>query len=98
MRGSRCAAREVTRAGLGEINRWLACSADHAARPVPDGVKNRKAAAWPPMKKGSTGLPPFSNEPRGARPSHFLPPRCANLLRNFSTRPPSASTLFCVPV
>jgi len=28
--------------------------------------------------------------------NHFF--RWANLLRNFSTRPPSESTLFCVPV
>ena len=33
----------------------------------------------------------------GAR-SHFLRPTRANLLRNFSTRPPRLSTLFCVPV
>ena len=28
----------------------------------------------------------------------LLMPRLANLLRNFSTRPPRLSTLFCVPV
>ena len=30
--------------------------------------------------------------------AYFFGVRCANLLRNFSTRPPSESTLFCVPV
>lgn len=29
---------------------------------------------------------------------HFFVLRCANLLRNFSTRPPRESTLFWVPV
>ena len=30
--------------------------------------------------------------------AYFFAPRWANLLRNFSTRPPSESTLFWVPV
>ena len=33
-----------------------------------------------------------------ASEAHFLRPTRANLLRNFSTRPPRLSTLFCVPV
>ena len=33
-----------------------------------------------------------------AVPAYFLRPTRANLLRNFSTRPPSESMLFCVPV
>ncbi len=46
-----------------------------------------------PKKKGSRGCPFFV-----AKPPYFFAVRCANLLRNFSTRPPSESTLFCVPV
>ncbi len=34
----------------------------------------------------------------GQRQDHFLMLMRANLLRNFSTRPPKLSTLFCVPV
>ena len=44
-------------------------------------------------KKGSLRLPSC-----GAPGPYFLPLRWANLLRNFSTRPPSESTLFWVPV
>ena len=48
-------------------------------------------------KKGSRGCLLAQVGSTCHRP-HFLIVRCANLLRNFSTRPPSVSTLFCWPV
>ena len=53
-------------------------------------VKKIKATG---KKKGSQGCPLAV-----AGVHHFLMPTFANLLRNFSTRPPRLSTLFCVPV
>ena len=48
----------------------------------------------PDATKGSRGCPS-----RGCGPKrYFFRPTRANLLRNFSTRPPRLSTLFCVPV
>ena len=55
-----------------------------------------------PFVIGQAELPFVIGQPE--LPSHgqdavyFFAPRCANLLRNFSTRPPSESMLFCVPV
>jgi hypothetical protein len=66
------------------------------------GVRSRKAVEAPPLDLWRIGTSQAKRQPRlpflfvGARPGQRL--RCANLLRNFSTRPPRLSTLFCVPV
>ena len=49
-----------------------------------------------PKKQRQPKLPLLNDGRWGA--DYFLMPTRANLLRNFSTRPPRASTLFCVPV
>ena len=46
---------------------------------------------WPTKKAAGAAF-------MGWRNALYFLPRCANLLRNFSTRPPNESTLFCVPV
>ncbi len=60
---------------------------------APTGSIDPIAAA---TKKAADAAALFASDPSG----YFFaaPPRWANLLRNFSTRPPSESTLFCVPV
>lgn len=56
-----------------------------------------EAATGAGQQKRQPELPfPFCRKLHRSPKNHFF--RWANLLRNFSTRPPSESTLFCVPV
>ncbi len=57
----------------------------------------QRAGMPPPLAQAEKKAAEAAFGVAGARP-HFLRPTRANLLRNFSTRPPRLSTLFCVPV
>ena len=73
--------------GVGRVHAgWIAATANDAA-----SIACLVAPALPAKKAAEAA---FS----GVAPPYFFAPRWANLLRNFSTRPPSESTLFCVPV
>src|SRR6516225_11231048 len=83
-RGSGSASRWLTRAGLGEFN------ADVDGR----GMMQQAPAmpsAWLPLATKKAAEAAFLRAP--GRYFFAAPPRWANLLRNFSTRPPSESTL-----
>ena len=88
IRGSGAASFWLTSAGLGEFTQRVA-----------DG--NRESCSTRGREKGSRSCLFGEGEQAAsafAPTAYFFAVRWANLLRNFSTRPPSESTLFCVPV